>query len=188
MRRLSTEEKEKIVRLSKRGFSLRQISSELNTGKTTIYYHTRKFFGKKLKPFQFVNNKEKIGEFIGIFAGDGSYYEYGYVTRFFFSADEKRYAENVQKILSKMFNRRANLFLDKNTGIYVIRFNSKDIGNFVKRYLIWNNRRPHQEKNEIRLFKFKETLKYQEDKIDNSKDLEHLHKNVDKLVEKYHLD
>ena len=45
-----------------------------------------------------------------------------------------------------------------------------------------------QEKNEIRLFNFDETVKYKEDVIDNSNDLEHLYKNVDNFVKKHKLD
>lgn len=55
--------------------SLDEISKIMGLGKTTVYYHLKKIMGLKRKPVRInTHNKELIGEVIGFFAGDGSYF------------------------------------------------------------------------------------------------------------------
>ena len=120
----------------------------MNLGKTTIYYYTRKIHGKRQMPFEPPKDDENIGEFIGIFAGDGCYVEYDYyhITKFYFSGDEKEYAESVKNLVSQMFNRTSCLSFDKTSKIWMLRFHSKDVGNFIKIYLVWKGRKTYSMK------------------------------------------
>lgn len=145
MRRLTIDEKNKIITLSKNGKSLNQICNKTKLKKTTVYYHLRKLRGKKLKDFSFVANEENIGEFVGVFAADGCFSKCGYrsVTSLYFSPDEEEYAKSAHKMLSGMFSRTPLLFWDKNNKIYIIRFNSKDIKTLLKTYLDWDGKKTY---------------------------------------------
>ena len=71
---LPKEIRQKIIKRINENVSINNISKELNLAKSTIYYHYKKIKGKKPKEIEFNFRSEKeIGEFLGIFSGDGNF-------------------------------------------------------------------------------------------------------------------
>lgn len=71
-KRLSVEEIEEIQRLARTGLSLEKISSKLNLGKSTVYYHARPYCRKQTTlNLNALTMKEK-GYVVGVFVGDGN--------------------------------------------------------------------------------------------------------------------
>ena len=137
--RLDTSKISEIENLAKHGESLNKISKRLGIKKTTVYYHFRKFKGKTIiKPKFNFNSDEELGEVIGIFAGDGSYYfdpkRYNYQIRIHFGIMNIRYMKYVKNILGRGFGKNFN---DKKDGPnkIILEICSKDIANFFFRYL-----------------------------------------------------
>ena len=65
-----------IYNMLNEGRSLNRISRQLSLNKSTVYYHYRKIFGKKTKDVNIAYvSDNKIGEFVGAFAGDGCYFK-----------------------------------------------------------------------------------------------------------------
>ncbi len=102
----------------------------------------------KRKPGKFICklNDFQIGEIIGAFAGDGSFYHntHGrssmYMIRYFLSyQDDKDYADYLANIIGKT-NLNTNMFFRKYKGkgsTIELRACSKDLYNFIKTYIIW---------------------------------------------------
>ena len=91
--RLNSTELDQISTLILSGFSLKTIANKLNKSKTTIYYHYLKIYGKKIiKPQTDSLGEDFLGEFIGLFVGDGYIYHdkkrFYYSIRFFFNKKE----------------------------------------------------------------------------------------------------
>lgn len=141
MNRLSKGQIQEIMKLTKEGKSLNSIAEETGKSKTTVYYHFNKIRGKCVNPIQ-VNNRdnELIGEFIGLFAGDGCLnVDSAYRHRIFlyFNITEKIYVENlINEVLINIFDRRPRVYRDENRLNLV--YYSKAIGELVKLYLTWN--------------------------------------------------
>lgn len=108
MNRLTLCEKEKILELTKKGYSLNKISNITKIRKTTIYYHVRKTFGIKYKKVRIKHDKEKIGESLGVFSADGHTYKTKgqFRTRIYFSKDEKQYCEDIVNELEILFSKK----------------------------------------------------------------------------------
>ena len=71
-KRLSEEEKAKIEKLAQEGLSLEGISSILDVGKSTVYYHAKQYCRKQTAlNLDALAMKEK-GYILGIFVGDGN--------------------------------------------------------------------------------------------------------------------
>lgn len=71
-KRLSEEEKAKIKKLAQEGLSLEGISSILDVGKSTVYYHAKQYCRKQATlNLDALAMKEK-GYILGIFVGDGN--------------------------------------------------------------------------------------------------------------------
>jgi IS30 family transposase len=146
--RLSQKDKLTIKELTNKGKSLRNISKIMNLGITTIYYQVRKFKPKRKKDFIVNLSEEKIGELIGAFAGDGSYYysinskgdiKRGgqYKIRYHLSLkDDRPYAEYLKNLLIKL-NLNPHLIIGKNNTINVS-ISSISYINFIKQYLKWD--------------------------------------------------
>lgn len=142
MKRLSNSQVAEIKSFAKKGKSLNQIAKKMNVGKTTIYYHTRKLLGKKIKEVVIDNsNEKKIGEFIGLFAGDGSYFfekaKYSYRIRVHLNKKEHDIIQYYKKLIRELFGKSPNLYHMESVVILEIR--SKIIYNFIKSYLEWNH-------------------------------------------------
>nr|AQS31720.1 hypothetical protein [uncultured archaeon]AQS31822.1 hypothetical protein [uncultured archaeon] len=147
--RISKEDKEKIKCLVLKGKSLREISKILDVGITTIYYNTRKFRPRRKEKFVANLTEEKLGELMGAFAGDGSYY----VSKHGRSSHHKvRYSLSLSKdlayseyLIDLLKNLKLNPFLIKNVkgGAIEVLVNSKDYSEFIRKFLSWENKKTY---------------------------------------------
>ncbi len=103
-----------ILNLYKKGKSLNEISRKLGLPKTTIYYHTRKTFGRYYKEPYFNSKLEaELGEFVGAFVGDGNFYHTyngDYQIRFFLGPGERGYANRLSRIIYKLFKKNSSIW------------------------------------------------------------------------------
>lgn len=139
--RLSLAELKQIADLVSKGMSINSISKELNKSKTTVYYHFRKIKGRTVSPVTIGSeDDELIGEFIGLFAGDGCVYKtrnYSYRTYLCFNVDEKSFVEDlIENVLIKLFGKRPMIFVrESNLNLC---YCSKNIHSFLGEYLAWD--------------------------------------------------
>lgn len=140
MQRLTILEIQTIKKLTKEGYFLNSICSKIKKPKTTIYYHFRKVRGRTYFKIIPSKNEELIGEFIGLFAGDGSYHRdltYRHIVKLHFAKSEEPFTkELIQKILIKLFDKGPMVFVEGNKLNLV--YYSKEIYNLIKKYLDWN--------------------------------------------------
>lgn len=116
--------------------SLSNICKTLALNKTTVYYHIRKNFGRSYSLVDVdYSNLDKIGEIIGVFAGDGSAVRKFNHVWFHFGYDEKEYAESFSEVLYSVFNKKPYMYPYKRT--INLRYNSKRVYNFILEYLEW---------------------------------------------------
>lgn len=144
-KRLNKSELKLIGTLIKKNYSLNEISKILGRSKTTIYYHFRKIKGRYVKPVTLISGDEElIGEFIGLFAGDGSFYKmpnYKYNIRLHFNSTEANYVDNlIRNVLIKLFGKKPMMFKQENR--INLCYYSKNIYEFVKDYLCWDLNEP----------------------------------------------
>ncbi len=151
MKRLTKNQKEIIKNFHSKGLSLRQIQKKTNIPLSTLQYNLNKNSGRKrTKELIIPESDFIIGELIGAFAGDGSFYANTndgykrYWIRFFLSYyDDKQYMFYLCKILKNM---------DLNPKIYIKKFNGKpssfeirvisiNLYLFIKRYLFWEGKK-----------------------------------------------
>ncbi len=148
--RLSQRDKLTIKELTEKGGSLRHISKIMNLGITTIYYQVRKFKPKQKKNFIVNLSEKEIGELMGAFAGDGSYY-YSindkkdktrggqYKIRYHLSLKtDKSYAEYLKILLTKL-NLNPHLFVREDNNTVDVAVSSLYYLNFIKEYLKWDD-------------------------------------------------
>jgi hypothetical protein len=139
--RLTSEEKDKLSRLIASGLSLNKISKTLNKNKTTIYYHYHKIKGKIIIPIC-VNqqNEDIIGEFMGLFAGDGCIDktpDHKYRVYLYFNIKEKSYVDNmIESVLIPLFGKKPMIYLRDN--MICLCYYSKNIHHFINEYLTWD--------------------------------------------------
>ncbi len=142
---MTKKEKEKLFRLIKQGKSLNEICKEMRLKKTTAYYYVRKIRGRKIKPVVIdTSDEEKIGEFIGVFAGDGSYFydkkRFKHVICISFNRKERFIAEYYANVIEKIA-KKPYIYYRKN--VVVVRVVSKEIISFIKNFLEWNGKKAH---------------------------------------------
>ena len=128
-----------IINLINEGYSINKISKILHVNKSTIYYHYKKIKGKLKKEVTIRRDDSLIGEFIGLFAGDGCFYKtknYCYRIYLFFNIKESEYVKNLINILFNLFNKKPYIFKRENR--LIILYTSKEIYNLIKEYLIWD--------------------------------------------------
>jgi len=140
-KRLNKKEIANIKKLVKSGSSLNKISKLTNKSKTTVYYYFRKFKGRTISPIKInTKNKEFVGEFIGLFAGDGCMYktkDYNYRTYLHFNKTEKKFVEDlIGKVLVKLFEKEPMIFKPGNR--LNLCYCSKGIHQFISEYLVWD--------------------------------------------------
>lgn len=146
--RLSLEEKEQIRQLTSNGKSLRQIQRLMGLGITTIYYQVRKFKPKMHKDFNVGELTDfEIGELMGAFAGDGSFYhkkydsiknnDSRYRTRYHLSlVTDINYLNYLSDLLKKM-NLNPIISHREEDNSIVLNINSKDFYKLIREYLTW---------------------------------------------------
>ena len=139
MGRLSENEKKFILNLMKDGKSLNYISKLTKLGKSTLYYYYKREFGKKYKDLEIGCEESFIGELMGLFVGDGYTFldakTYSYTTRFYFNYSEKRFVDEIVKLFAKKFNKKPMLYRTKN--VLIVRYTSKQLFEFILRYVGW---------------------------------------------------
>lgn len=151
--RLSSEYLEVIKKLTKRGESLNHIAKITGLGKTTIYYQTRKFKPKLKKDFIVQLNNFQIGELIGAFAGDGSYYHkkrnpplkssYHHRVRFHLSfKSDKKYGKYLFRLL-KGCNLNPFYIIKPESGRLDLSISSKEFIEFIKNFIIWDDNKTY---------------------------------------------
>ncbi len=146
--RLTNKELNIIMSLIAEGKSLNNIVSLTGKSKTTIYYHFKKIKGRTVKPVCICSkNEESIGEFLGVFAGDGGFYKTpngNYKIYLTFNIKEDKYvADLIKELLLPLFDKKPMRFIRENRIILV--YYSKNIYDFITQYLIWqqNTRKTH---------------------------------------------
>ncbi len=138
--RLTNKEIEQIKQLTKKGKSLNKIREILGKGKTTVYYHFRKFKGDTIKPIKINCLREELwGEFIGLVAGDGCLSktkDYQYRVYLFFSHTEHEYVTELYALFSNFFSKPPMKF-DRGD-MFTLCYYSKELYSSIKQYLKWN--------------------------------------------------
>lgn len=138
------EIKEEMINNINEGVSINNISKSLGLAKSTIYYHYKKLKGKKFKDIQLNFKSEKaLGEFLGVFSGDGSFTlcNWAYDTRIYVGYYEKEYAKNLEDFLFDIFRKKP--FIHKTQSVIVLRYRSKKLYQFIKKYLIWEGKKTY---------------------------------------------
>jgi hypothetical protein len=140
MNRLDDLKREKIKKCINRNNSIRKISRTLNIPLSTVHYNIRKIspnYRKLSKIFIRIPNMEALGEILGIFAGDGNCFLKTYNVRIFLSKHESGYATFIHSLFLNCFRKNFNVF--KRKSVTIIQGRSKEICNFLLKYLSWSN-------------------------------------------------
>jgi len=150
--RLSNNDKELIKQKTLLGESLNKISKSMQLNKNTVYYNVRKFKPRVNREILIHNLSDtQVGELIGAFAGDGSYYHQNYSPikknstqhriRYHLSfRDDWNYTRYLFSLLKKI-NLNPFLIKDEANGRLDISLSSKQFIEFIKCYLIWNDKK-----------------------------------------------
>lgn len=130
--------KDEIIELIKKDYSIPKISKKLNISRSTIYYHYKKIKGKKYIQITIPKDDSILGEFLGIFSGDGSFYydkKYWHYTMTIklHAIDDRIYSEYVTRLIEKNFNKKVRTYQKENA--LTLAFYSKDIFNIINKYL-----------------------------------------------------
>ena len=140
--RLSDKQIERIKRLSLRNKSIRSIARELDLNVTTVLSYKKNSRLKEKKMDFRVWNPLEIGEMIGAFAGDGSYYysragrSGNHICRYHFNVEEEEYVNELCSLLERS---GLNVFKYKVRGRnnIDIKMNSKEIDILHTVIMLW---------------------------------------------------
>ncbi len=141
-KRLSNNELNNIKRLINQNYTLNQICKIQNKSKTTIYYHYNKIKGKITNQIQINNNNDiLIGEFIGLYAGDGYYYKTkNYIHRIYLCFNKEKESIYVDDLIKNnlfiLFNKTPYKIVRENR--LIIYYNSINIKKLIDTYLEWD--------------------------------------------------
>ncbi len=138
----------KILALSREGLSLNKISALLGRRKSTIYYHVRKNYGRKILPLKIIDKPtEGLGEFLGAFASDGSFYydkkSYHYSVSIDLSAYQTDYAGQLSEIMQKVFGKMPWIWTNERQHTILVRLYGKKIYTLLRQFLWWRGNRTH---------------------------------------------
>lgn len=142
---------EKILNMIRKGISLNKISKSTGLGKSTLYFHYKKIKGRKIQLIKInFDKQEELGEFIGIFSGDGSFYKRvegcQYIIRIYIGYYEKHYADYLEEKLFEWFGKRPKIYTtyyNGNPSMIVLYYSSKRMYTFIKDYLIWEGKKTY---------------------------------------------
>ena len=131
----------------KGGYSLNQIVKELNLAKSTIYYHYRKFHGKRRKEIDFVSCLSmNEGELLGIVVGDGCLLNYKkegkYQIYVYFGKANMDYVSYVKNRFEKFLNREIKIY-SANKDTVRINIISKKVYAYFKTFLEFKQETKH---------------------------------------------
>jgi hypothetical protein len=139
-----------VINLIKKGESINKIRKITGLAKSTIYHHYKKIKGRKIKriKFNFINHNE-LGEFLGIFSGDGGFYKskkYHYSIRIHTGYYEEGYKRYLSKKLPLWFNKKPHFYYlkykNKNSTI-IFHYDSKKIYSLLREYLDWKGKKTY---------------------------------------------
>ena len=133
----------KIIALIKKGESLNKIKNKTGVSKSSLYHHYKKIHGKKYKGVKInLKDRDSLGEFIGIFAGDGNFFfdkiKYHYRIRVFTGLYEKQYNDYIQNFFTRFFSKKPMNYENVKSNVYTTNYYSKEIYLLIKKYLYWD--------------------------------------------------
>jgi hypothetical protein len=142
---------DRTLNLIKNGHSINEIVKITGLGKSTIYFHYKKLKGRKNKKIEFkFKSDNEIGEFLGIFAGDGSYSKdkkkYHHCIRIYTGYYEREYAKKVYNNFSLWFNKKPMNYILKFKGrptVVVNSYYSKELLILIQKYLKWEGKKTY---------------------------------------------
>ncbi len=138
--KITEQQLDEIALLIMNRVSLRQINKITNIDKSSIY---RRFPNVKTHKYISIiiqsNDEGLIGEFIGLFAGDGCFDKDKighYRIQLFFNITETKYVNALEKILFQLFSKYPMRRTAQNK--IILTYYSKNIYTLIKKYLNWN--------------------------------------------------
>ncbi|TLY15551.1 MAG: hypothetical protein E6K86_06360 [Thaumarchaeota archaeon] len=125
-----------------------EIGARLHRRKNVIYYHVRKRFGLKIAKLTFDGRpNRRLGEFIGLYASDGSFSfdpkSYHYKLSLALSQNQLDYAKIVSRMMINIFGKRPRLWIDKEKHYIILRLYGRDILRFLKKFIYWRGDKTH---------------------------------------------
>jgi hypothetical protein len=140
MARLNPKIKNKIISLVLKGKSLNYINNLTSVGKTTIYYYMRKLKGRKITLVKIdKRDNERIGEFMGLFAGDGNFYfdkkTYRWRLRITFNEKDSNLVEYYRNSITKLTSKKPHTY--SASSVKILALDSKVLTLFILKYLTW---------------------------------------------------
>lgn len=145
---LSETEKRTIDSLYKTGNSGTFISKLIGHSRSAVNSYIAKTFGKRIQRDKITMNlssKEKLGEFIGAFAGDGNLYysdKKHYQVSIFTDLKESAYAAYLSFILKELFSRKPHIRLHKGLRGYttlIVQIHGKEIVDLIRHFLTFKS-------------------------------------------------
>lgn len=129
---------DQVIYKIKEGKSINKIVKETGIPKSTVYYHFRKIKGRTIKRVKFNLSEENLGEFLGIFAGDGNFYlrkpSFHYRVSIFLGKNEKEYADRLINLFTSCFSKKPHIYA--RLSCIILCYDSKPIYNLLKDYLV----------------------------------------------------
>ena len=137
-------------RLALEGKSIRQIRDIMNISLSLVYYHVKELIPKQSRKLNLNGISEsQIGELMGAFAGDGSFYislHKGirhYKTRYTLctkTEEERVYIGHLQELLRRL-NLNPYILNREKEGCLDIGLNSKGYFNLITKFLVWEGKK-----------------------------------------------
>lgn len=125
------------------GKSINSVAVSLNLNKSTVYYHYKKVYGKKIKLPSFqVSESEVEGEIAGAFAADGGCCRcknWDYLVTYYIGGNEVDYVREFALLLASYFNKKPYIHKRRDKNVFIVRYRTKSIYNYMKTYLHWEN-------------------------------------------------
>lgn len=134
----------RIIMLYAKGHCSNQISKITRLSKTTVYYHVRKHFGRKYKTIQILGDEKKIGEFVGVFTGDGYFRKDKighYKITITVSIKAYEYINHLNSLFIELFSKPPLIIKRLKYNTVEIRYDSKEIYELIKEYLFWEGKK-----------------------------------------------
>lgn len=142
---------DEVIRMIKSGKSLNEINDKTGIAKSTLYFHYKKILGKKNQPIKInLSSKEDMGEFIGIFAGDGNYFfdkiKYHHRIRIFTGHYETEYSIYLRDFMTRIFSKSPRVYVNSRKDVIITEYCSRAIHDLIKEYLHWDKNKTKEVK------------------------------------------
>lgn len=143
----SNQKQELLINLINNGKTFNEAVRKLNLSKSTLYYHYKKIYGKKIiNPDFNISGSEVEGEIIGIFAADGGCCvckNGNYQISFFIGGSEQEYCKRLSNLMENYFHKKPYIYKPRNKNVLILRYRSKRIYQFMERYLFWEGKKTY---------------------------------------------